>query len=672
MKIIHPSGKAYHLSPDTQLEIERPNLFFNDYGEQSLPVDLPDSEHNRALMGYPDQLANRKKPSADIVCTLQDGDYSVQARQAILGAKRNEHISTSFYLNDGAFLSKLNNVSLKEVFGDECIPGVNTVEEGLAFCRSLMNNESDEYAIFPLLVDEGDMLCSCLNLYENADFYHAIPRTIKSGDQDLSVEAGYYITPFIRANYLLKRIFEHFGYTLLDNFFTKTKPFDKMVFLNTTADSLINGKIRLIDLLPDVSCDDVLEYYRNSFCCEFVTDEIAKTITIELFDDILFADPIINMDPYKVGEAEIVYSEGYNQICLKYSNQLADDKDVGKEITLAELGQKYSILHENVNGGYLQGGFQYAYAYPNGPYVIDVYREVSLASMPYQNNNEMPVETKEIPAMLPVFRSCTGCNYMGYMTQLFAGEARWKNSAKILVTSINEQADAEVADETSGQDLLIMPSFVNSDGNVSCGMINNYVPAANSRLKKDGTKIFDYSLCPIGSDGLYERFYRNYDNLLRNSLHEISVPLLLPNEIKKTLPAHCVVTIDNQKVFVNKLRYTLGGKNEPLETTFLTTRLYEPINIGVPLSAYQEQTECYWKGYSKVEPSTMNEFYAADFAYFGGGAVSEELYPITPKPEYMGQKFYQRVVFVRNEIAVGVFDYVKLTFWLQCELKSAT
>lgn len=61
MKIINiPSGQAYQLTPDTQIEIERPNLFFNEWGEQSLPTDIPDTDLNRKLTGYPDLLANRK------------------------------------------------------------------------------------------------------------------------------------------------------------------------------------------------------------------------------------------------------------------------------------------------------------------------------------------------------------------------------------------------------------------------------------------------------------------------------------------------------------------------------------------------------------------------------------------------------------------------------------
>lgn len=64
MKIVHlASEEAYQLAPGTQLEVERTNLFFNDYGEQTLPIDLPDTDLNRKLTGYSDLLANRNKPT---------------------------------------------------------------------------------------------------------------------------------------------------------------------------------------------------------------------------------------------------------------------------------------------------------------------------------------------------------------------------------------------------------------------------------------------------------------------------------------------------------------------------------------------------------------------------------------------------------------------------------
>lgn len=80
MKIVHiPTSEAYQLSPDTCLEVERMNLFFNEYGEQTLPVTLPDTPLNRRLTGNPEQLANLERPSTDIECTITDGEYSAPA-----------------------------------------------------------------------------------------------------------------------------------------------------------------------------------------------------------------------------------------------------------------------------------------------------------------------------------------------------------------------------------------------------------------------------------------------------------------------------------------------------------------------------------------------------------------------------------------------------------------
>lgn len=141
MKIVNTkAGQAYHLAPGTQLEIERPNLFFNEWGEQSLPTDLPDTDLNRQLTNYPDMLANRNKPSANIDCSIQDGDYFMPCRQAILGAKRREKISTAFYMNEGSFLSRISDVTLTDIFGDETIPGITTVQQGIDFCWSLRDN----------------------------------------------------------------------------------------------------------------------------------------------------------------------------------------------------------------------------------------------------------------------------------------------------------------------------------------------------------------------------------------------------------------------------------------------------------------------------------------------------------------------------------------------------
>lgn len=72
MDIIHESGKAYDLG-DIQLTLSRMNPFFNDYGEQSLPVTLPPTDRNRELLIYPDNMAGISKASQRINAMIQHG-----------------------------------------------------------------------------------------------------------------------------------------------------------------------------------------------------------------------------------------------------------------------------------------------------------------------------------------------------------------------------------------------------------------------------------------------------------------------------------------------------------------------------------------------------------------------------------------------------------------------
>ena len=51
-------GEDYNLKPDTQIQIERTNPFFNDYGEQSTPLELPASDHNRRCLLYTSDAAD--------------------------------------------------------------------------------------------------------------------------------------------------------------------------------------------------------------------------------------------------------------------------------------------------------------------------------------------------------------------------------------------------------------------------------------------------------------------------------------------------------------------------------------------------------------------------------------------------------------------------------------
>ena len=106
MKIIHSSGESYDLFPDTKIELTRYNPFLNEVGEQSIPISLPATSKNLALLNYPQRGDGKQKPVQRLDAQLQSATYIVKARQAILSARNKGSIETSFYLNEGAFNEK--------------------------------------------------------------------------------------------------------------------------------------------------------------------------------------------------------------------------------------------------------------------------------------------------------------------------------------------------------------------------------------------------------------------------------------------------------------------------------------------------------------------------------------------------------------------------------------
>lgn len=139
MEIIHSSGQAYELSPDTKIELTRTNPFFNEIGEQSLPVNIPASQRNTSLLGQPHRADRQQKIPASLDVSIRSGIFSLNARQVILSAQKNDEIQTSFYIRTGAFYEKIRDVTLVEIFKDKRIDFPN-IDAAIDFVRSLIFN----------------------------------------------------------------------------------------------------------------------------------------------------------------------------------------------------------------------------------------------------------------------------------------------------------------------------------------------------------------------------------------------------------------------------------------------------------------------------------------------------------------------------------------------------
>ena len=701
MRIINlKHGEDYNLRPDTQIQVERTNPFFNDFGEQTTPLELPTSERNRRLLGFPDTFGRREKMKAEDVA-IQDGEYFAQCRQILLSAQYKGSISTSFYINDGSFYSRIQKVKLKDIFKDEFIPGVNTVEQGIAFCRSLRDNKNEQYTIFPVLLtdDSGVKLgfnYKFLNAYgkdtglkskakwmwkdgkmsyvnyttvsaflpdindSDCDFYNAIQRTEYVNEVPITLAPGYYISPFIRVNYLLQRIFAYFGYTLQSNFFTQTEPFTKMVVINNVIDVLVNGKIRLSDLVPDGTCAGFLTVIRKKFCCEFTSDEGQHTANIIFLRDTLNELPENDLTSCVTQEPIVVYKteKDYKRITLDAEDKLDTDISDSYDDIDAMVKACPGAYFNPVDGAFYKQGW-------SGDY--EVITKIGEASQAYNTGGELETKELKIPELIPEFRKLTykatvddedvECDLGNH---LYIGSYIARNSKMVVAGE-----DKETASESANKQKTILAfSYLSEErpeGTISAYDIHN----------AEHPQIFDYALYYNGPFGIFEKFYRDYDLLLRNSLHEMKVKLLLSQSQKQNLPAYAKVMIRGVAFFFNKLKFTLGGKNEPVESQLYTIALMQPV-INAPMVNQQLKamdTPYKWVGHEKQTEVSSSDY---ENAGLDKNRTFTTIYPPIPSAEYLGKPYGKQISYTSQKTRHASFwrhskwKYTRTEVWLEC------
>lgn len=327
MEIVTSTGEAFDMDPGMVLEIDRPNVFFSEMGEQSLPVTLPPTERNFKILGNPETTAKRTKSNNRINVSIRTGVFHITGRMAILSANRKTGVQASFFLNTGAFYEKFKDVKLSEIFAQKVVK-FTSVTDAITFCKNLMITPDPRFACFPVSIYSEEQQTTSLMLNQRttevaADgyyrMYNDVNRTETVDGKSVSVSAGFYISPFIRANHLLSEVMAYMGYTINPNFFTFTQPFPDMVFLNNNIDTIVKGEIRYDQIVPDITVSDLLSLFRNKFCCEFIPDEITKSVDIILFRDLMDEQADVDLSSRLAGFVTPNYAESMRRLKLTSS-----------------------------------------------------------------------------------------------------------------------------------------------------------------------------------------------------------------------------------------------------------------------------------------------------------------------------------------------------------------
>ena len=572
MIIKHHTGIPYELKPNTRLEFTRTNPFFSKKGEQSLPITLPASPHNLQLLENPHRADNRKKLESRLDVSIESGIFFKNGRQAVLSAKNKDKITTSFYLRNGAFFEKMNDVSLMEVFAEKELR-FSSVDAAIAFCQNLTRIRDARFACFPI-VTENYWINRILSRFEGGNvndlrffFENAEDTEITINDRQVFVPRGMFISPFVRVRHVVEEVLNYLGYELAPGSFFDIAPFNDMVFLNDTLDTIASGTIRYIDIVPNITISALFDVLRK-FNVEPMPDEALKTIHLVSFNDVLASPVQADLSDCIHGDGTMHYHHDFKQ--LKLSSQRISLPEIIKPLSFPQWTGWLSALATTVNTSRPEASFmetraRFPYAQVErvsgmimargfrGESVIN--REVGSLSLDYSEEHpDFSVDKMRFPDVVPetlvprggLFLTADG--FGGHGAVVYCGRGRFVQSSM----EFSDETYTDLSDERELRPMLCLVDNRNWSGG-PVGTLSNY--------RSDGQKLWDYSLFFNGEDGIFERFWRNRDNSMRNALLEVEYDLLLSEKHKFTLSALEKVMLNNQEYFISEIKYTPEEKD---------------------------------------------------------------------------------------------------------------
>lgn len=597
----HTTGDSYQLNPDSTLQIERTNPFFNDYGEQSLPLDLPDTPLNRRLTGHPGELANSSRPESGREVDIEDGAYHVRAHRQVLSARSGGSISTSFLLEQSNLYAKIGGRRLIDVFGTEVIDGTagKTIAQIIEFLDGLKDHQDPHYDIFPVALtatDEAERSFGykLLNAYGRkwiqdrepgkVEFWPGPDNTSSPmfwlngsewpadgyyNDTTLNPQQGYYMSPFIRAIYVLERVMESLGYTLdypgKDGVGTPDPVMTRMVFVNNTIDACVTGAgILISDLVPDSTCSELLDMFRYKFNQEFIVDDVNSIVTMLPFGTMLDSEPV-DLTPYLVGRPQIEYPESHRRIVL--TPAATQSGDTAPEIR--SMLEKYpAAVFEPVRGGWTVTGHRGLTSVTE--LVIDGNAGYSIDD----RNNRLESDEHKSPDRVPSFVALMNYSVrnpspveLSYWCFPCIGEERALHSRLSGTTADNSPA----LEERPALGMMLLLPYTDY-GNYPRGTLADYDYYSYYRQGNKRSAGIGGSLCYHGADGLFERYWRRRDNLTRNALNKVQASMLLPAGLKMSLSPMSRVLLHGSAHLIDTLALSLGTES-PIESTLLSTTL---------------------------------------------------------------------------------------------------
>ena len=548
------------------IEIEDTNPMYNDRGSQSLSAPIPATRDNLKNLGYWSRLDNETRPMGERV-QLIDGVYMRSGKMNISGATPNGSVMANIGFDESELYEVWSQISLRTLNFDslEFDSNERLIEYLNLIMRGLSNNI--ELTLFPIYVgmqqdNDGNSYYDVLNKYKVIDGKNTLISEarvetlyINNTPVETQLPQGYGISPFLKVNYIIDRIFFNYGYRLIKNPFNEHPQLKNLVVLNNAADCCVGTSIKYSDLLPDCTVNEFL----NSICARFgliyYIDGQKKEVRIKFIKDIINDASQIDLSSALNGYPSISYENAQQLKLSAYSNIKGPIKDLEAKAANENLDNFLAVYDYRMN--------------QTNVTVDSVYHSIPYGVMLRRNPDDARKET-----LSSDFFNWDRCGKMAYKEANSNDEnlplwyyedngSVWELAPCFLFNKLHkytliESGDIEISENVSVKTpLSFCFSWRTMEGSVF-GSPRCW-DAYFRRMYIDDTPC-DISLINITDDGLYSRFWKDYDAVLRWSNHiveaEFNLDLLTLQKLDLSKP----VMLKGQRLMIDSLRYTLPAK----------------------------------------------------------------------------------------------------------------
>lgn len=303
---IRTNGEVLDLPSGFSIEIEDSSPVFNDRGSQSVPATVPATGRNIRILDFPDRIDTGVDPnsparSADVV----EGGYMRRGTMNITEAGATEGITFNIGFDNSTAYARWSNLKLSEL---SCLPvwepdpGIGDFRmSALLYYLDRIYREGvphlDEFAVFPVAVnsetdgsdDDAVTYWEILNVPGENGLNQpgTVMRIIDGEVTEVTVPAGYMVSPFLRVWRIIELVFLDLGLDVPYNPFREDPELARLVLLNNAADSACAGRIKYADLMPDCTVAEFLNSLWVRFGLVYNIDRKKSAVTLSLLKDII-------------------------------------------------------------------------------------------------------------------------------------------------------------------------------------------------------------------------------------------------------------------------------------------------------------------------------------------------------------------------------------------------